>query len=534
MWHGLTLFVSLVLPEYSLGGSVVVKLEGRNALAFEAYAGDIVMGANIRADGGNANSTFGGKAILGGYSGADAGSLYGAGPGSPELTSPSGHGAAYGGHGSGNAKLYGDHSLNALLGGSAGGSSSLEGSGAGGGALYLKASRSIIIEPNVLLSANGGNGDGNGASGSGGGIRLEANRIFNNGRIEAKAGNGVQAENNDQTRGSSGGRIAMIASAEVKAGDIDVSGEWLTSDGSFFIGGNYQNSNLNIESGTVTFDTKTGYFSVDGGAHGESVISNHTYIDDSGLPWDYEVSNFLFTQVRLSGEAKVILKGDRSLSIQTVSSGEIFIGTDLILDGGDASDENGYGGRGVLNRWVGKSSQKITGDGPGGPGSSGNSGTGANYNYGDEQISNLMGGSSGSSGRFFQGSGAGGGALELKANGDLTISSGVLVSANGGDGRTNGGLRDFGGGGSGGALKLSGKNIYNNGLLQVLGGNLSAGGGRIVMAAGGTIEKGLMSVGSGTFKEVKPPVVSNSEQIYLSYKSTGRKEIRKTVSTTAQ
>ncbi|MBT7650562.1 MAG: hypothetical protein HN553_06280, partial [Opitutae bacterium] len=158
-------------------------------------------------------------------------------------------------------------------------------------------------------------------------------------------------------------------------------------------------------------------------------------------------------------------------------------------------------------------------------------GTGANYNYGNDQISDLMGGSSGSSGRFFQGSGAGGGALELKANGDLTISPGVLVSANGGDGRTNGGLMDFGGGGSGGALKLSGKNIYNNGLLQVLGGNLSAGGGRIVMAAGGTIEKGLMSVGSGTFKEVKPPVVSNSEQIYLSYKSTGRKEIRKTVST---
>ena len=67
------------------------------------------------------------------------------------------------------------------------------------------------------------------------------------------------------------------------------------------------------------------------------------------------MSNFLFSQVRLSGETKVILKGDRSLSIQTVSNGEIFIGTDLILDGGDASDQNGYGGRGVLNKWVGKS-----------------------------------------------------------------------------------------------------------------------------------------------------------------------------------
>ena len=46
----------------------------------------------------------------------------------------------------------------------------------------------------------------------------------------------------------------------------------------------------------------------------------------------------------------------------------------------------------------------------------------------------------------FQGSGAGGGALELKADGDLTIASGVLISANGGDGRTNGGQWNYGGG----------------------------------------------------------------------------------------
>ena len=94
-----------------LGGSVVIKVEGRNALGFEAYAGDIVMGANIRADGGNAISTFGGKAVLGGYSGVDAGSISGAGPGAPQLTSSNGHGAAYGGHGSGDAQIYGDRAF---------------------------------------------------------------------------------------------------------------------------------------------------------------------------------------------------------------------------------------------------------------------------------------------------------------------------------------------------------------------------------------------------------------------------------------
>ena len=117
---------------------MVVKLEGRNALALDAYAGNLVMGANLRADGGNALSTFGGKGILGGYSGVDAGNILGAGPGSPKLTSTNGHGAAYGGHGSGNAGQYGDRALDALLGGSSGGSSTLEGSGAGGGVLYFK------------------------------------------------------------------------------------------------------------------------------------------------------------------------------------------------------------------------------------------------------------------------------------------------------------------------------------------------------------------------------------------------------------
>ena len=58
------------------------------------------------------------------------------------------------------------------MGGSSGGASDAEGSGAGGGVIELKASRELIIEPNVLITANGGNGAGNGASGSGGGVRL--------------------------------------------------------------------------------------------------------------------------------------------------------------------------------------------------------------------------------------------------------------------------------------------------------------------------------------------------------------------------
>ena len=203
----------------------------------------------------------------------------------------------------------------------------------------------------------------------------------------------------------------------------------------------------------------------------------------------------------------------------------------MFLDGGDASNINGYGGRPVLNPWAGQSSEKIPGQGPGGPGTAGNWGVGASYSYGDVQLFDLMAGSSGSSGRYFQGSGAGGGALELNAQGDLTIAPGVIISANGGDGRSNAHQNDHGAGGSGGALKLSGKNIYNHGLLRVLGGNRGAGGGRIVMAAQNSIDKGSLSIGSGTFKEVKPPVVNPFSDLYLSYKSPGQVLTRKGVLT---
>ena len=144
------------------------------------------------------------------------------------------------------------------------------------------------------------------------------------------------------------------------------------------------------ENAKITIDTKTGYFSIEGGAHGTGIFSDHSYTDQLGQPWEFGVCTFTFGQVRISGESEIILRGDRSLSINTVAGGEIFIGSDLILDGGDASNINGYGGRPVLNPWAGKSSEKIKGDGPGGPSVAGNWGVGASYNYGDEQIVDLM------------------------------------------------------------------------------------------------------------------------------------------------
>ena len=61
----------------NLGGGVVVSARGKSALMLEAYSGDLVIGANIRVDGDDANADEGGVGRLGGYSGLDAGSGFG-------------------------------------------------------------------------------------------------------------------------------------------------------------------------------------------------------------------------------------------------------------------------------------------------------------------------------------------------------------------------------------------------------------------------------------------------------------------------
>ena len=227
-----------------LGGNLVVNLIGKNALSLEAEAGNIHM--HVFTLGGNSRDDSPGVGRIGGYDGAGSGTLTGNGPGAPSESSSEGHGAAYGGHASGGAEIYGDSALTHLLGGSSGGSGT-EGSGSGGGALSLLASGEIIIDKNVVVSANGGNGGSDSAAGSGGAVRMEAVRIYNYGLIEARAGNGVTSSGNSQTRGSSGGRVALIASGDIMAGDIDVSGEWLSNEGSIFLGGEHLNTVLSVK-----------------------------------------------------------------------------------------------------------------------------------------------------------------------------------------------------------------------------------------------------------------------------------------------
>ena len=76
-----------------------------------------------------------------------------------------------------------------------------------------------------------------------------------------------------------------------------------------------------------------------------------------------------------------------------------------------------------------------------------------------------------------------------------------------------------------------GKNIDNRGPINVEGGNRGASGGRVVLASSGTIQKGVVSVANGSFREIKPPVLTLPETFHLSYQTANSLEFRKMVST---
>ena len=189
-----------------------------------------------------------------------------------------------------------------------------------------------------------------------------------------------------------------------------MSGEWLSNEGTVYVGGNYLDSALVAENAQVTFDTTTGHFSVEGGAHGVGIFNSMSYLDGMGQTWDYEICTFTFSEFSITGASSITLRGDKPLVIRTVAGGDVTIGADMILDGGDASTENGYGVVRFSIHGVEEVQRERMGLVPGAA-SAGNWGVGASYNYGDDQITQLLPGSSGSSGRYFQGSGAGGGAL---------------------------------------------------------------------------------------------------------------------------
>ena len=67
---------------------------------------------------------------------------------------------------------------------------------------------------------------------------------------------------------------------------MDVSGEWLSNDGSIHVGGSHLDTVLVAQNQLITFDTKTGYFSIEGGLADlvySVTIPTQTIMEKNGL-----------------------------------------------------------------------------------------------------------------------------------------------------------------------------------------------------------------------------------------------------------
>jgi hypothetical protein len=233
----------------NLASGLTVKLQGENSLILKTRNhGNITVGTNLNANGGDADSNYPehysliyqGLGRLGGYDGGYKNSSNGYGPGGGKFKGGGisgnlvGGGAGYGSIGQYHANdntfgiTYGDSALAHLHGGSGGGAGGNAGGGAGGGAISLEAdgNGTLTIQSGATISANGGgvastqvNGGG---GGSGGSIRLAGKSITNNGSIQAKGGTPPNTTSTYDGGIGGGGRVSFSTSGNLDEGNVDV------------------------------------------------------------------------------------------------------------------------------------------------------------------------------------------------------------------------------------------------------------------------------------------------------------------------
>ena len=164
---------------------------------------------------------------------------------------------------------------------------------------------------------------------------------------------------------------------------------------------------------------------------------------------------------------------------------------------------------------------KSTGGGSyGGVGTGGLSGGVPGLVYGDDLISDLVGGSGG--GHAIRGSGnagGGGGAISFVIGGSFVLDGNGSVSANGGAGTSH--SDGSGAAGSGGAIRIEASSISNFGKIEAKGGNAigsaslgGAGGGTNRLLSNGLIiEAALIPVED----EISPSHIPSIENDLVAY-----------------
>ena len=373
-----------------------------------------------------------------------------------------GHGGI-GGGGTGNGgDAYGSVMEPAAL-GSAGANT---GGGAGGGAIKLVVSGTLMV--NGTLSANGNRPFGTGGAGAGGSLWINAGTLAGSGIIKA---NGEYGPN-----GGAGGRIAVYYTASTLP--LDVS--HLQA---------YGLAGTGVEGGPGTvYLRQTG-----GDPRGSLLVDNNGSIGSAVLPAG-QVYNFASVivsrkatlRVTATGAdaftfAIVLVKADSTLLLVPYDDGDTDYTDDIpfMLNADTVTIETGgtisANGVGYPANHPGPGGGKVGGGTyPNGGGGHGGIGGGGSGKGGDAYGSVMEPVALGSAGAN-TGGGAGGGAIKLVVSGTLTING--TLSANGNR------YSSDGGGGAGGSLWINTETLAGSGVIKANGefAHNGGAGGRIAV-----------------------------------------------------
>ena len=245
---------------------------------------------------------------------------------------------------------------------------------------------------------------------------------------------------------------------------------------------------MSIQSGTLVFDTGGAWYDNQGNG-GTGQLSSH-YIENGGLRYGYSVCRFDFSSLSIGSDVVVEIRGENALKL--VVDGNVSIASDLSLNG-NSGQQGIYSGQGGPGGWASGRGLRNTdlfanlhpalnGQGPGGGrgyeigkstgggsyggvGSGGLSGGVPGLIYGEDLITDLVGGSGG--GHAIAGSGnagGGGGAISILAQGSFRLEANASITANGGVGTSH--YDGSGAGGSGGAIRIEASSINNLGKIE--------------------------------------------------------------------
>ena len=417
----------------------------------------------------NATIHAGGGIIADG-AGFDSGHGPGAGEFISSQTGGSGGGGGYGGMGASGTSgdsggsAYGSLPTPNLPGSGGGGDGESNAGGSGGGLLRLEVLGTLQVDG--VLSANGTAGSGtNSGGGSGGSVWISAGTLSGNGTISANGGEGTATGG-----GGGGGRIAMNYDTNMFSGALSAYGAagFATGGaGTIYLKANNRPDGLVLVDNGTRVGTNTSIGSSPGTNFDLTLTGGASVADVTALS---QIGNLI-----IGSNAWIVITNSATLNIAgdaTIEQGGRIIADGLGYPGGQGqgSGRNSY-----------PSNLGSGGGGYGGMGAPTGDQTGKYYGgraYGSLTNPTDLGSGGGAYPSLVAG-GAGGGAIRLNVAGALQLNG--TISANGIDGATDGS-----GGGSGGSVWVSARELSGAGTLSANGGmgkgtGGGGGGGRIAV-----------------------------------------------------